>query len=354
MADRVTMAEVARAAGVSVSTVSRVLGDRPDISEETRRRVARAAKESGYALRRGRGQPRGGLLEVLIEGFTTPWAGELIAGAQSAAFSQGCTLAVTSTGHPRFRLGDWVESRRTRPPEGVILVLSRARHDETAALAGLPAPLILLDPVGTSDPTVPTVGATNWSGGAAATRHLLELGHRRIAFIGGPPAMRCTLERHEGYLAAHREFSLLPGPALTRYGDFLVTGGAEHGAALLDLTDPPTAVFAGSDSQAAGVYQAARERGLRIPEDVSVVGFDDAGLGTMLAPPLTTVRQPLLEMATEGVRLIVQERSRPGSTAGRRVELATSLVVRHSTAPPPATTGADAGRPAWRPAWRPA
>ncbi len=343
MGGRVTMAQVARAAGVSVSTVSRVLGDRPDISEETRHRVARAAEETGYATRRGRGQQRGGLLDVLIEGFTTAWAGELITGAQAAAFSQGFTLAVTATSHPRFRISDWVETRRARPPDGVILVLSRARHDEIAALASLPAPLILLDPVGTSDPTIPTVGTTNWSGGAAATRHLLELGHRRVGFIGGSREMRCTRERHEGYLAAHREFSLDPDPALTRYGDFLVTGGAEHGAALLDLADPPTAVFAGSDGQAAGVYQAATARGLRIPVDVSVVGFDDTVLCAMLAPPLTTVRQPLAEMATEGVRLIAQEHARSGSTAGRRVELATSLVIRQSTAPPAQTATAPTG-----------
>jgi DNA-binding LacI/PurR family transcriptional regulator len=327
------MAAVARAAGVSVSTVSRVLGDRPDISEETRNRVAKAAKETGYAVRKGRRHP-GGLLDLLIEGLTTAWAGELIAGAQSAAFGQGYTLAVTSTTHPRFRISDWVDARRTRPSDGVILVLSRARHDEIADLAALPSPLVLLDPVGTSDPTIPTVGATNWSGGAAATRHLLELGHRRIAFIGGPPEMRCTQERHEGYLAAHREFSLDPDSALTRYGDFLVTGGVAHGDALLALPDPPTAVFAGSDDQAAGVYQAAAARGLRVPGDLSVVGFDDTLVCAMLAPPLTTVRQPLADMAMEGVRLIAQEHSRSGSSTGRRVELATSLVVRQSTAPP--------------------
>lgn len=266
MTGRATMAAVAKAAGVSISTVSRVLADRPDISEETRRRVTRAAKETGYVLRKGRQQPQDGILDVLIEGVTSPWAGELISGVQMAAFSLGYTLALTSTSHPRFSIRDWIAVRRTRPTDGVILVLSRARHDEIAALADLSAPLILLDPVGTSEPTIPTVGATNWSGGAAATRHLLELGHRRIGFIGGPPEIQCTRERHEGYLAAHREFSLAPDPALTRYGDFLITGGVEHGAALLDLPDPPTAVFAGSDGQAAGVYQVARARGCGSPK----------------------------------------------------------------------------------------
>ncbi|MFC9427132.1 LacI family DNA-binding transcriptional regulator [Streptomyces sp. NPDC056987] len=339
MTGRATMAAVAKAAGVSISTVSRVLADKPDISEETRGRVTRAAKETGYVARKGRQQPQDGILDVLIEGIATPWAGELISGVQTTAFSLGYRLALTATGHPRFSIRDWITVRRTRPTDGVILVLSRARHDEIAALAGLSAPLVLLDPVGTGEPTIPTVGATNWSGGAAATRHLLELGHRRIGFIGGPAEIQCTRERHEGYLAAHREFSVAPDPALTRYGDFLLTGGVAHGSALLDLPDRPTAVFAGSDGQAAGVYQMARARGLRVPEDLSVVGFDDTTICTMLAPPLTTVRQPLAEMAAEGVRLIAQERSRPGSSQGRRIELATSLVVRDSTTPPAAVEG---------------
>lgn len=331
---RITMAAVARAAGVSVATVSRVLGDKPDISEATRERVTRAAREAGYALPRRREQPRGGVLDVLIEGLATGWASELVAGAQAAAFSQGYTLALTATRHPRFRIGEWIGTRRARPSQGVILVLSRARHEEIAALAGLPSPLVLLDPVGTSDPAVPTVGTTNWSGGAAGTRHLLELGHRRVAFIGGPRELRCSRERYEGYLAAHREFGLDPDPALTRYGDFLAGGGAQQGAALLALPRPPTAVFAGSDDQAAGVYQAARARGLRVPDELSVVGFDDTAVGTLLAPPLTTVRQPLAEMAAEAVRLVAREHVRPGASAGRRVELATSLVVRSSAAPP--------------------
>ncbi|MDX3227909.1 LacI family DNA-binding transcriptional regulator [Streptomyces sp. ME19-01-6] len=333
MTTRPTMAAVAEAAGVSVSTVSRVLADKPDISEETRVRVTQAAHATGYLQRKGRRKQLGGILDVLIEGTTSPWAGELIAGAQHAAFSLGYTLALTATGHPRFRVSDWIDARRTRPSDGILLVLSRARHDEIAALAGLPAPLVLLDPVGTSEPTIPTVGATNWSGGAAATRHLLELGHRRVGFIGGPAEIQCTRERHEGYLAAHREFSLAPDPALTHYGDFSVTSGTDHGAALLDLPQPPTAIFAGSDAQAAGVYQVARARGMRVPDDLSVVGFDDTVICTMLAPPLTTVRQPLAEMGGEGVRLIAQEQSRHGSSVGRRIELATSLVARESTAP---------------------
>lgn len=342
MSTRATMAEVAKAAGVSVSTVSRVLADKPDISEETRDRVTQAARATGYVLRTERRRQLGGILDLLVEETATPWAAELVDGAQRAAFGLGYTLALTPVAHPRFRLHDWIDTRRARPSDGILLALARPGHDEIAALAELPVPLVLLDPVGAQGSAVPTVGATNWSGGAAATRHLLELGHRRVGFLGGPAEAPCTRERYEGYLAAHREFSLAPDPALTRYGELGVTAGAEGTAALLALAAPPTAVFAGSDVLAAGAYQTARARGLRVPEDLSVVGFDDTVICAMLTPPLTTVRQPLAEMAAEAVRLIDQERARRGSpagrgsSAGRGVELATSLVVRQSTAPRPA------------------
>lgn len=348
MSTRATMAEVAKAAGVSVSTVSRVLADKPDISEETRDRVTQAARATGYVLRAERRRQLGGILDLLIEEAATPWAAELVDGAQRAAFGLGYTLALTPVGHPRFRLCDWIDTRRARPSDGILLALPRPGHDEIAALTELPVPLVLLDPGGMQGPdgvqgpggaresAVPAVGATNWSGGAAATRHLLELGHRRVGFLGGPSAFPCTRERYEGYLAAHREFSLAPDPALTRYGELRVTAGAEGTAALLALAAPPTAVFAGSDVLAAGAYQTARARGLRVPEDLSVVGFDDTAVCAMLTPPLTTVRQPLAEMAAEAVRLIDQEQARRGSSAGRGVELATSLVVRQSTAPRPA------------------
>ncbi|MEO3812227.1 LacI family DNA-binding transcriptional regulator [Sphaerisporangium sp. B11E5] len=330
-----TMATVAKVAGVSVPTVSRVLAGKPNISEETRERVREAARAIGYVVPKEFRRGRGRMVDLLITSTAPAWAGELVAGAERAAYSSGYTLALTVTSHPRFELAEWTQARRSRPSDGVLLVLSDARHDdEIAALAQVPGPLVLVDPVGTRESEVPTVGATNWSGGEAGARHLLDIGHRRVGFIGGPRAMRCTRERYEGYLAAHREFRVAPDPSHSRYGDFTVTAGAEHGGALLDLPAPPTAVLACSDIQAAGVYQAALKRGLRVPEDVSVVGFDDVPICAMLAPPLTTVRQPLAEMAAEAVRLIVQEQSRRGSASGRRVEIATSLVVRESTAPP--------------------
>ena len=209
MSTRVTMAAVAKAAGVSVSTVSRVLADKPDISEETRERVTLAARATGYVLRTERRRQLGGILDRLIEDLATPWTAELVDGAQRAAFGLGYTLALTPVGHPRFRIGDWIDSRRARPSDGILLALPRPCHDEIAALAGLPSPLVALDAVGVQGAAVPTVGATNWSGGAAATRHLLELDHRRVGSSAGPPQPRAP---GSGTRAIWRRTASSPSP----------------------------------------------------------------------------------------------------------------------------------------------
>ncbi|MFG2074803.1 LacI family DNA-binding transcriptional regulator [Nonomuraea maritima] len=331
---RATLADVAAAAGVSVPTVSKVLSGKKHVSPTTRDKVLAAVRASGYEAPRPPSTPRVGLVDLLIDGLGSPWAEDLVKGAEKAAARWGFSLVVTSSARPDFDLSRWIGMVRRRTTDGIVLVLSRADQCEIEAIEELlHVPLVLLDPVGQRDPRLSTVGATNWLGGVMATTHLLELGHTRIGFIGGPLDTQCTLDRYEGYLAAHRTFGVDSDPALTRYGDFLVGGGKRLGAELLDRDDPPTAVFAGNDLQAAGIYQAATERGVRVPDDLSVVGFDDSSLCEMLSPPLTTVRQPLDDMANEAVRLLSEALTHPGGSIGTRIELATTLVVRGSAAP---------------------
>jgi LacI family transcriptional regulator len=189
----------------------------------------------------------------------------------------------------------------------------------------------VVDPEGEPAPGVVSVGATNWHGGLAATRHLLELGHRRVAMISGPADMLCSQARVDGYRAALETAGVEVDPMLIRRGTFLVDSGHDQGHALLSLPDPPTAIFAGSDLMAFGVFEAARQRGLRVPEDLSVVGFDDLPLSKSAWPPLTTVRQPLQEMAALATRTVLAMK-RGEAPESRRVELATDLIVRESTA----------------------
>jgi DNA-binding LacI/PurR family transcriptional regulator len=193
-------------------------------------------------------------------------------------------------------------------------------------------PLVVVDPTGEPLHDTPSIGATNWSGGLAATRHLLALGHRRIGVVSGPENVLCSRARLDGYRAAMDEAGVPIDPALIRYGNFHVQEGTTEGRALLALADPPTAIFAGNDLQALGVYQAAREARLHIPEDLSVIGFDDLPVASWVGPPLTTVRQPLVQMAMAAARLVLRlaNGEQPSQT---RIELATELIVRESTAP---------------------
>ncbi len=178
------------------------------------------------------------------------------------------------------------------------------------------------------------MGATNWLGGLSVTRHLLDLGHRRIAAITGPEWALCSRARYDGYRTALETAGVPVDPVLIRHGDFEIVDGVTHTAELLRLADPPTAIFALNDGMAIGVYHAANLAGMRIPADLSVVGFDDYPLDQWLAPPLTTVHQPLREMGAAAARMVV-DLARGVTPELSRLELATKLVVRASTAAPP-------------------
>ncbi|MFS1299339.1 LacI family DNA-binding transcriptional regulator [Streptosporangium longisporum] len=329
---RVTIAHIAERAGVSAPTVSKVINGRPEVAPATRQRVERLLREHGYRRRGGQGDGPAGLVDLVFTEIESPWAMELVRGVEASAREVGAGVVI-SVLHDRAGPGrDWVERIAARHTDGAILVGSRISADRHDRLAARSIPFVVVDPDGEPPAGVASVGATNWHGGLAATRHLLELGHRRIGMIGGPPGMLCSRARVDGYRAALETAGVPVDPALIGYGDFLVGSGRDGGHELLSLPDPPTAIFAGSDMQAFGVLEAARRRGLRVPGDLSVVGFDDLPLARSAWPPLTTVCQPLQEMAALATRMVLDPS--PGGREPRRVELATELVVRESTSPP--------------------
>ena len=334
MASRgVTIAEIASAAGVSVPTVSKVLNGREGVSAATREQIKQLLEEHGYA-RRGRLRQSSGLIDFVISDLDTQWATALLRGAQAEAARLGMDLVVTTTHGKPVGTPDWVEHLTERGSDGVVLVVSELLDAARQELQRLHMPVVLVDPVRSGSASLTTVVATDWAGGRDATEHLLALGHRRIAFITGPPEQECHLDRLDGYRSALLRAGLVPDPSLVRHGDSLVGGGLRHGTDLLGMADRPTAIISGSDEQAYGVYQAARGLGLRVPDDVSVVGFDDVELCQWVSPQLTTVRQPLADMAREATRIVI-ELSRDGVPPTSRLELATTVVVRQSTAPPP-------------------
>jgi LacI family xylobiose transport system transcriptional regulator len=319
---------------VSTPTVSKVLNGRADVAPATRERVEELLHQHGYQRRRGNSTPSSPLLELVFHELESAWAMEVIRGVENVVREEGLSV-VLSESSGRLSLGQsWMEGVLARRPTGVVLVLSGLDKAQQAQLISRDIPFVVMDPAGDPGQEVPAVGTTNWNGGLAATRHLLDLGHRRIAVIGGPRRMMCSRARIDGYRAALDAAGVSVDPALIREGDFHHEAGYRLGLELLGLPDRPTAVFTGNDLQALGLYEAARELGLRIPEDLSVVGFDDLPVARWVGPPLTTVRQPLTEMAEVAARMVI-DIARGNQPAALRVDLATTLVERSSTAPPP-------------------
>lgn len=328
---RVTLKEVAAQAGVSLTTISKVLNGGGDVSSATRALVEEHLQRSGY--RRRGSQRRREYVEIVLQELDRDWSVALVDGIRETAAREGMAVSLVVSGDHRTPAPDWLDAVLRRRPTGVVLLFAGVPEGGRTKLAARGIPFVVIDPAGDPDPDVPAVGAANWSGGLSATRHLIELGHRRIAAITGPETMMCALARLDGYRAAMSGAGLEVDPALVRHGDFLREGGERHATDLLRLPEPPTAIFAGNDLQALGVLHAASERGLRVPDDLSVVGFDDLAVAELAKPALTTVHQPLREMAAQATRLVL-ELAAGAAPENTRVELATRLVVRDSTAPP--------------------
>jgi LacI family transcriptional regulator len=227
----------------------------------------------------------------------------------------------------------WVAEQRESGAVGII-GLTLAQPDALLLAAqerGLP--FVMVDPVDTQDSRVVSIGSTNWAGGRSATEHLLQLGHRRIAWIGGPSVSAAARERFHGYRAALDSAGIELERSLVRSDWFSVETGFQHAGELLAQPQPPTAVVAGDDEIAVGVLGAAHERGVSVPEQLSVVGFDDTPQAKWTTPQLTSVHQPLIGMGRMAVEtvLAMAEGAQPAS---RHIQLATTLTVRGSTARP--------------------
>ncbi|WP_403023104.1 LacI family DNA-binding transcriptional regulator [Salinibacterium sp. GXW1014] len=331
-AARVTLAELAAEAGVSIATASKVLNGRADVAASTRRRVETLLDQHGYQRRQG-AQSSSRLVELVFHELESAWSMEVIRGVEDVASQHGMSVVLTESGTRHAPGDDWLEGVLGRRPVAVVLVFSDLPEAMRAALRTRSIPFVIVDPAGDPSPEVPAVGSANWAGGLAAVRHLIDLGHKRIAAITGPEDMMCSLARIDGYRSAMNAAGLPVKEEWIRFGDFHRSGGARHAADLLALPEPPTAIFAGSDLQALGVLETARSLGLRVPDDLSLVGYDDIPLANWVSPRLTTVHQPLRQMGSEATRLAIRLAEGPIVGGTPRMDLATSLVVRESTAP---------------------
>jgi LacI family xylobiose transport system transcriptional regulator len=326
---RATLAEVAALADVSISTVSKVLNGRSGVSEDTRARIEALLQDQQYN-RRSPGPNHAPLIEVLCFEIASSWAAEAIAAIERLAREHGVGVVVSGTNDRQKPDLDWIEGVLNRRPVGVILVACNLLEAQQRQLRSRNIPFVLLDPVGQPNPDVPSIGSADWSGAYAATRHLIELGHRDIAIITGPEDMMIATARLSGFRAALESVRIPLRPEYLRRGEFHHTDGLTEGRALLSLPVPPTAIFASSDVQALGVYEAARALGVTIPSELSVVGFDDLKIARWAGPALTTIHVPIAEMAEQAAHLVLSI-GHDRAPAFSRVEMATTLVMREST-----------------------
>ncbi|WP_410565569.1 LacI family DNA-binding transcriptional regulator [Amycolatopsis sp. cmx-4-61] len=327
---RVTIRDVAARAGVSVATVSKVINERYGVSAATLARVRAVIEELGYeaslvaqSLRNHRTNVIG-ILVADLEPFST----ELLKGAADAIRGSGFELVVYSAGG---RTGDpvgWEKRYLSRLSgtlvDGAVLVTP------TVSLDVVPGtPVVAVDPH-TGPSHLPTIDSDNLRGAQLATEHLLELGHRRIGFLAGRPDLQSAELRKTGYLRALTAAGITPDDDLIRVGAYDPAVSAASAHALLTGPDRPTAVFAANDISAIATVGAARELGLAVPDDLSVVGFDNVPESALCSPPLTTVDQPIREMGHRAIRMLIALIN--GDDVERtHVTLDTGLVVRHST-----------------------
>ena len=337
VASRLTMAEIADLAGVSMATVSRVINGRDGVSDAKRAAVQRVVDERGYRPTLGArslSAGRTGLVAVTVPWIAPSYFTLTIAGVTAALDERDLRAVLCPTAERRGSELAALDELLHGTADGAVLILPTASAQSLHSLVERGHRLVIIDPIERVGRDVPAVSSAHAAGADEAVRHLLELGHRRIAAITGPHARVATAQRLRGYHSALAGAGLLPDPALVVESDFMLSGGRAAAERLLELPEPPTAIFAFNDSLAIGAMQVARARGLRLPEELSIVGFDDTGEAELVTPALTTVRQPLKEMGKMGAAMLARLLAGEQPEA-LHVELATQLIVRESTAPPP-------------------
>ncbi|MFY1693216.1 LacI family DNA-binding transcriptional regulator [Plantactinospora sp. WMMB782] len=328
-----TIATIADEVGVSLTTVSKVLNGRSDVAPETRAKVEASLERHRYRRRVKRQPTAVEQIDLVFHELDSGWATEIIRGVEAVTSTAKVDLVFSQMGGRHRPSQQWLERVLLRRPLGVLLVLCQLTEAQRQQLQRRSIPLVVIDTDSATSAAVPTVGSNNWNGGLLATRHLLELGHRRIACISGPEDVLCSRARAAGFRFAHDEAGIPVDPALVRYGMFSTHAGYQHGMELLNRPDRPSAIFAGSDMQAIGVLRAARQLGLDVPADLSVIGYDDLPMATWIGPALTTVNQPLRDMAGTATQMLL-DLARGAELSTSRIDLVTELVVRESTAPP--------------------
>ncbi len=324
-----TIKQVAKAAGVSTSTVSHVLNGTHYVSPELTARVMQAVEELGYQLNlvaRSLAKGKTQVIGLIVPDVGTSYAGEIIRGIDDELAHHDYDLMLYTTRRQGSKISNYVAALARGLVDGLLILVPDDVENYLRPITQQNYPYVMIDFQGDGKVTS-SVGATNWKGAYTATTYLIERGHRRIGFVTGELFLGCAVDRYAAYQQALHDHDLPFDPALVYEGNFRQTSGHEAAQQFMQLDQPPTAIFASNDQMAFGVADAVRNRGLRIPQDISIVGFDDIPEAEWIRPALTTVRQPLREMGRLAVEMLIDRIKYPERPT-RRVELDTKLVER--------------------------
>jgi LacI family transcriptional regulator len=330
-AREITIVDVADEAGVSYATVSRVINNKDHVSPEKRERVLRAMAQLGYVANMQARSLAGGesrVVGLLVDYLSSSYMDEIIRGIDEALDAENYDLMLYTTHRRKTKESAYVTKLTRRLADGLLLVLPRNAGAYLDTLRQRQFPHVLVDYLSDKQ-NVPSVSTTNFRGAYDAMSFLLSLGHQRIGFITGTMEFGCARDRLDGYRAALKDHGIPTDPQLVCEGDFMQPQGYECAQRLLGLAERPSAIFASNDMMAFGVMEAARERGLRLPEDLSIVGFDDIPQASHVHPALTTIRQPLEEMGRSAANLLLKYIAHPNAEI-ERIELPTRLIIRES------------------------
>lgn len=328
-----TIKDVARLAGVSTTTVSHVINETRFVSDELRGRVLEAMEELNYhpnALARGLRLGETKTIGLVAPDNSNPFFAEVARTIEDIGFENGYSVILCNSDNNLDKEAAYINVLIAKRVDGVIFIAAGSKHEHLHELTTRGIPVVVADrniPQAWAD----VVLVNNEQGGHDATRYLISLGHRRIACITGPSDLTPSADRVRGYRRALKESGVSVEEALIVPGDFLYQGGEAAMAQLLRLDRPPSAVFACNDVMAIGALRALRSAGLQVPSDISIIGFDDIEIASAVSPALTSVAQPIVELATLATQLLMSRiRNDQEDEPKQRIVLDTKLVVRDS------------------------
>jgi LacI family transcriptional regulator len=306
----ITIVDIAKKSNVSIATVSRVINNKSEgVSEKTRKRILNVIDECGYkpnAMARGLVTKKTKTIGLIIPDITNPFFPEIARGAEDGASTRGYNVFLCNSDDNLEKENEYISALKEKCVDGIILTTSANSNQEhfmTLMNSGIPISIIDegLDAV---DADIPGIFLDNYEGGYLAAKHLIDLGHKRIACITGPLNLKNDRDRLEGYKEALKDSKINIDNSIIMQGNYKIAGGIENAKKL--LSKDITAIFACNDLMAYGVYQVLKSNGYKIPDDISVVGFDDIQLSALLDPALTTIRQPAYEMGLESAKMIIK------------------------------------------------